>query len=426
MDQASGTRDLVADLRAPGANHVGDRRLSPPAPAAGAPAPRARWAGALRAARLDRREIAGSLGDMGTFLPLLVGLSARCGLDFAAGLFFAGLFSLATGLLFAVPLAVQPMKAIAAVALSEGLTPGQIVAAGMTISLVILVLGLTGLIDALVRLVDRSVIRGLQLALGVTLLVKGIQMVAGAPGVTGPDSYTAGAIAALVVVLLTGSRTIPAALVLFLGGLVLAIIQDPGLVRAVRLAPSFPHWSPPSWHDATSSGFRAALPQAPLTALNSVVAVCALAADLFPRQRVTPRRVAVSVGLMNLVGGWFGAMPMCHGAGGLAGHYRFGARTNGANLFLGSAMILAAVLLGGTLLPLCKAFPASILGVMLAFSGLELALVGRDQTTRAAATAMLLTAGACLALNMAAGLLIGLAAARLMRTAARLAPEEPA
>ena len=112
---------------------------------------------------------------------------------------------------------------------------------------------------------------------------------------------------------------------------------------------------------------------------------------------------------MNLVGVFFGAMPMCHGAGGLAGQHRFGARTNGSILFLGGVKMAVALLLGASLMSLCQAFPASVLGVMLAFSGLELALVTRDQTRRADAFTMLLTAGACLGLNhIALGFALGL------------------
>src|SRR5690606_38237622 len=109
-------------------------------------------------------------------------------------------------------------------------------------------------------------------------------------------------------------------------------------------------------------------PQIPLTTLNSVIAVCALSADLFPARAATPRKVAISVGLMNLSACPFGGMPMCHGAGGLAGQYRFGARTNGSILFLGTVKMLLAVLLGGTLMALCQAFPASVLGVLLGFA----------------------------------------------------------
>ncbi len=383
----------------------------------------------LRLARLDRAEIAGSLGDLGTFLPLLVAMAATNGLDFATGLLFAGLASLGTGLLFSVPMAVQPMKAIAAVAITEGLTPHQIAAAGAVVGLVVLALGLTGLIDLVNRAIPRSVVRGVQLALGLSLLVKGVQMVASTGAFLAPDSYATGALAAIVALTLIHSRRVPAALVLFGAGIVLALAARPGAWHALAPALWLPAWSPPTWADFRVAAPAAALPQIPLTTLNSVVAVCALSLDLFPDRPITPRRVATSVGLMNLVGVWFGAMPLCHGAGGLAGQHRFGARTNGAILFLGAAKVLLAVIFGASLMAICQAFPASILGVMLALSGLELALVTRDQTSRPDATAMLLTAGTALALNnialgFAIGLLValGLRAPGLHRSPARPYP----
>lgn len=370
----------------------------------------------LRHARLNRNEIAGSLGDLGTFLPLLVGMAAQNGLSFAAALFFAGLFNVVTGLAFSIPMAVQPMKAIAAVALTEGLTVPQILAAGATVSLVILVLGLTGLIDWLNRVVPKSVVRGLQLALGLSLLMKGMQMVAGTNQWFAADSYATGLLSAAVVLLLFFSRRVPAALVLFGVGLLLAVWTHPDIVGSLGLGFTLPAWTPPAWNDFVTAFPKAALPQIPLTTLNSVIAVCALSADLFPERRAEPRKVAVSVGLMNLVACWFGGMPMCHGAGGLAGQYRFGARTNGSILFLGVVKMALAVLLGASLMALCRAFPASVLGVLLAFAGMELALVCRDQTSRTDAFAMLLTAAACMALNhIALGFLLGLALAWCLR-----------
>ncbi len=364
----------------------------------------------LRFAHLNRHEIAGSLGDLGTFLPLLVAMAAQNGLSFAASLFFAGLFNLVTGLVFPIPMAVQPMKAIAAIALTENLTAPQIMAAGICVSAIILILGLTGLIDGLNRLVPKSVVRGLQLALGLLLLMKGLQMVAGTNHWLGPDSYLTGLLAVLAVLLLFFSRRLPVALLLFAAGLGLALWSHPGVFSTLGLGFTLPMWSPPPWHDFVVAFPKAGLPQIPLTTLNSVIAVCALSTSLFPDRPITPRRVAVSVGLMNLVAGWFGGMPMCHGAGGLAGQYRFGARTNGSILFLGTVKLLLAVLFGASLMALCQAFPASILGVMLAFSGLELALVCRDQTRRSDAFVMLLTAGVCLGLNnIALGFLLGLA-----------------
>lgn len=377
--------------------------------------PHGLW-GNLRYARLDRHEIAGSLGDMGTFLPLLVGMSAQNGLNFAAALFFAGLFNVITGLTFAVPMAVQPMKAIAAVALTEGLTVPQIVAAGATVSVVILFFGLTGLIDWLNRAVPRSVVRGLQLALGLSLIIKGMHMVVGTGEWFALDSYLTGILSALLVLLLFFSRRVPAALVLFGCGLAVAVWIDPSTIRSLGIGFTLPSWSPPAWGDFVSAFGKAAVPQIPLTTLNSVIAVCALSVDLFPDRPATPRKVAISVGVMNLVACWFGGMPMCHGAGGLAGQYRFGARTNGSILFLGVVKVLLAVFLGASLMALCLKFPASILGVMLAFSGMELALVCRDQTSRTDAFAMLLTAAACMGLgNIALGFVVGLTMAWLLR-----------
>jgi MFS superfamily sulfate permease-like transporter len=369
----------------------------------------------LSQARLDRHEIAGSLGDLGTFLPLLVGMAATNGLDFAAALFFAGLFNVVTGLAFAIPMAVQPMKAIAAVALTEGLTVPQILAAGISVGTVLLVLGLTGLIDWLNRAIPRSVVRGLQMALGLSLLMKGLGMVKGTGLPFGWDSwFTAGA-ATLVVLALTFSRRVPAALLLFVAGVAIALIEDPA-ARAVGPAWALPAWQPPALDDFVAAFPKATLPQIPLSTLNSVIAVVALATDLFPERPVTARRVAISVGLMNLVACGFGGMPMCHGAGGLAGQVRFGARTNGSILFLGGVKMAVALLLGTTLMALMVAFPVSILGVMLAFSGIELALVTRDQHRKTDAFVMLLTAGACLGLgNIAIGFAIGWVLALLLR-----------
>jgi MFS superfamily sulfate permease-like transporter len=363
----------------------------------------------LRQARFNRHEIAGSLGDMGTFLPLLVGMSAQNGLNFASALFFAGLFNIVTGLMFAIPMAVQPMKAIAAVALTQGLSVNQILAAGICVSGIVLALGLTGLIDWLNRVIPKSVVRGLQLSLGLSLLMKGLQMVKGTGQWIAPDSYVTGILAVLVVLALFFSKRVPAALVLFGAGLILAVGAMPDAAKALSLGFTLPSWAPPALADFPGAFTKAAIPQIPLTTLNSVIAVCALATDLFPDRKVTARKVAVSVGAMNLVACWFGGMPMCHGAGGLAGQYRFGARTNGSILLLGGAKVLIAVLLGSSLMTLCKVFPASILGVMLAFSGMELALVARDQTKKTDAFSMLLTAAACLGLNnIAIGFVLGL------------------
>jgi MFS superfamily sulfate permease-like transporter len=237
-------------------------------------------------------------------------------------------------------------------------------------------------------------------------------MVAGTGTWLGPDSYLTGLLCAALVLALLFSRIVPAALVLFAAGIAIAVWKDPGVVGSMELNLALPAWSPLAWGDFASSFAEAALPQIPLTTLNSVIAVAALALDLFPDRPASAKKIAVSVGLMNLCGMWFGAMPMCHGAGGLAAQYRFGARTNGSILFLGAAKAIVAILFGSSLMALCAAFPASVLGVMLVFTGIELAAVARDQIRWGDAFVAILTAGVCIGLHhVALGFAMGLVVA---------------
>lgn len=373
----------------------------------------------LSSARFNRREIAGSLGDMGTFLPLLVGMTVQNGLSFSTALLFAGLFNIITGLAFAVPMAVQPMKAIAAIAITQKLSVSEIVLAGAVVSLFVLLLGLTGLVNWFTRVIPPPVVRGIQVAVGLSLAIKGIGLISGTGSWLAADGYLTATAAAIVAVLLANSRTFPAALVLFAGGLGLVAFTSPAVFSAVGIGVTLPQLIVPDFSKIMSAS-SVALPQLPLTTLNSVVAVCALSASLFPGREVSPRKVAVSVGAMNLIGVWFGAMPMCHGAGGMAGQYAFGARTNGSILFLGTAKVLLAVLLGSSLLAVAMAFPMSILGVMLAASGVELARSASAERTRHGWTVLLSTVAACLAFdNLMIGLLVGLACHLLLRAGAK-------
>ncbi len=368
--------------------------------------------------RFNRAEAGGALGDLGTFIPLLVGMSHRCGLQFGPALFCAGLMNVVTGFVFGIPMPVQPMKAIAAVAIGEGLTQSEILAAGILTSGVLLLLGLTGLIDHLNRAIPKSVVRGLQLALGLKLLTSGFSMIAGTLGAAGEgtsslgrligwDSIGMGVLCASLVLLLYFSKRVPGALVVFAIGLVALVVSKPELAAQLRIGID---WELPDLYDKQAwltGWWRGALPQIPLTTLNSVIAVCALSLDLFPNKAAAPRKVALSVALMNLVCCPFGGMPMCHGAGGLAAQHRFGARTGGSVVLLGGVKMALALLFGGSLLVWVQHYPQSVLGVLLLFSGLELALVCRDQTARVDFFVMIITAGACMAVNTAVGFAVG-------------------
>ena len=356
--------------------------------------------------RFDRGEISGSLGDLGTFLPLTLGYITRCGLSPAPVFFFAGLWNVATGLMFRLPIPVQPMKAIAAAAIAEGMTPPQIAAAGIIMGALLLVAGIVPGAGKIFALTPKAVVRGIQLGIGLKLFLGGISLLVALPAL-GWDSAAVGCAAIGLIVLSYFRQRIPAALLLFLGGLLLLGVSRPEMFRDVRLTVWSPFLVLPRPADWVIGFTKGAVAQLPLTLLNSVVAVCALSGDLFPGRKVPETAMARSVGVMNLVSCWFGGMPLCHGSGGLAGQYRFGARTGGSVVALGTAKMAVGLFAAGALLLPLQEFPRSILGAMLVFAGLELSLPARDTGTREDFLVCLLTAGLILSVNVTLGFLAG-------------------
>lgn len=375
----------------------------------------------LHRMRFSLIEFSGGLGDLGTFIPLTAAMIMVSGLDPAIVLIFAGLFNITTGIIFGLPIPVQPMKAIAAVAIAEQLLPAEIAAAGLTVGALVLFLGSTGLVEKVEQLVPTAVIRGIQLGVGLKLALKGIEMVADTRWL-GTDSVVVGLVMGLLALSLRRSRRFPSALALFAIGVVLMVTLAPSDPALYSLGlPGF-HAMIPDGNAWYSGLWRGALPQLPLTLLNSVLAVCALSGDLFPGRRVSTKRMAVSVGLMNVVGCGFGAMPMCHGSGGLAGQYFFGARTGGSVIMLGVGKLLVGLGLGAAALKLLPYYPGSILGVLLVFAGIQLALPVVDQKSRDGLTIALVTAAGILAVNTAIGFLMGAVVAAVMHIMDRRRP----
>lgn len=405
-------------------------------------------------------ELGGSVGDLGTYIPIVLALSLVNGLDLGTTLVFTALYNIATGLLFGIPMPVQPMKSIAAVAISEStpLSIPEIMAAGLSTAAVLFLLGATGLMSFLYRFIPVPVVRGVQLSQGLSFAFSAIKYIrydqdfaaakSGGPRPwLGLDGLLLALSALLFVILVTGSggddedrdrqrqfespphssshrahgrcwrrscipsSRIPAALLVFLLGLVLCFVRDPSIIGDLRFGPSKLQIVSMTWDDWKVGFLRAAVPQIPLSVLNSVIAVCKLSADLFPDREVSAAAVSVSVGLMNLVGCWFGAMPVCHGAGGLAGQYRFGGRSGASVLFLGVGKLALGLVFGCSFVRILDQFPIGILGVLLLFSGIELAMASRDMGTKEESFVMLVCAavsltGSSAALGFGCGILL--------------------
>jgi len=325
--------------------------------------------------RFDRNELAGAFGDIGTDLPLLIGMALAVGLDGTSILVMFGVMQLLTGLAYRMPMPVQPLKAMAAIVIAQQATADTLYGAGLAIGLVMLALTLTGLLDGLARIVPRCVIRGIQLGLGLQLASVALGKFIRADGVSG---YLLAGVAFVLIITLLGNRRFPAALPVVLLGLVYAFVfgGDTGLGQAFGF--HLPRVHVPRPADILTGFLVLALPQIPLSLGNSILATRQLAADLFPARRITIRKIGLSYALMNLVSPWFGGVPTCHGSGGMAGHFAFGGRTGGSVIIYGTILVLLGVFFGSGFDQLASAFPLPMLGVILLFEALALIWLVRD------------------------------------------------
>ncbi len=345
-------------------------------------------------------DISGAFGDLGTLLPYVI---AGIGLGvLAPGAVFLGFAAgyLLVALVYRAPIAVQPMKALGAVILTGGLTAAETALAGALLGLVLLALAATPLLGRAARALPQSVVTGLQAGLGLMLAALALEMMATGWWLALP----AVAMLALSWVWPRG----PWALVVILTAVWLAPSDGQPLVSETAVIVDGLSLT------AVAGGMLA---QLPLTLLNAVVVAAAVSHSLFPdaAPRVSERRLAASSGLLNLVLAPLGAMPMCHGAGGLAAHYRFGARSWVAPLTMAAACALAA-LQGEAVVAWLAAIPAPVVGALLAFAGVELMLGKRLFDARPDCRPVIaVTAVATLFGSVLIGLTAGLASEQLRR-----------
>jgi SulP family sulfate permease len=385
----------------------------------------------------NRTEFSGSLGDLGTLLPLAVGLIVINGLE-PTGIFFTiGLFYIFTGIYFRVTCPVEPMKVISGYAIALSISAAQIQASCLWVCAILLLLGLTGLIDLISRCISKAVIRGIQMSTGFLLLIQGLHLMIGdstlqrAQGLAEPFlkmqhiaflpvGLVLGAALGLLCLVFLNNKRLPAAVAVIGTGLAIGILTgtrqgweaaSPGL----NLPPLLPYGLP------TAADFSFALvililPQIPMTVANAVIANADLSRQYFGEHsaRVTHRGLCISMALANGLSFFLAGIPLCHGAGGLASRYRFGARTGGSNLMIGLLFLLIAVVFGSHTLAFVHLLPLSVLGVLLVFAGTQLALTVLDIHNRREFFVVLLIVGITLAANLAAGFLVGIIVDRLL------------
>jgi SulP family sulfate permease len=389
--------------------------------------------------RFSRLELAGSLGDLGTLLPLAIGMILLNGLK-PTGLFLTmGVFYVSAGIYYGVTVPVQPMKVIGAYAIATAMDASQITAAGYLMGLVLLLIGATGAITFIGRYIPRSVVRGVQLSTGTLLMVQGVKLMLGTSMLQKihqtvepylsvqsvgpiPIGIIIGIAGGCLTLILLENKKFPAGLIVVVAGLALGLVLgNRRSLDEMHIGINLPVFLPFGWPgraDFAFALFALVLPQIPMTVGNAVVAYTDLSKTYFKAEsgKVTYRAVCIGMALANFLSAAFGGMPLCHGAGGLAAHYRFGARTAGSNIMIGGVFIVLAILFGSHSLAFINLLPLAVLGILLLFAGSQLCLTILDLTKRKDMFVCLVVLGITLATNLAAGFMAGIAVAYLIKS----------
>lgn len=310
---------------------------------------------------LESGELTGAVGDAITTLPLIIALALVVDISLAHVLLTVAVFQVVWGLWYGLPVSVEPMKALAALAIAGALTAAELAAAGLVLGVILLVIGMTGTLAVLEQWIGEPVIRGVQIAVALLLLETGLSLAL--------EDVAIG-IGGLVLVGLVIAVGIAraSALVVLLVGLVVA------MVTAGSPPPQFPG-TPPAlelYSGLTWSVADGVVAQFAMTIGNAALATSLLLADRLNAD-VSPDELSTSMGITNLLAIPGGGIPLCHGCDGVAGKHTFGARTGATNLFAGGLYLAGALVLTA---PILAAFPLALLGVLLGVVAASLAWDG--------------------------------------------------
>jgi hypothetical protein len=348
------------------------------------------------------REFAGSLGDFGTLLPFTVGYIVICGFEPVGLLFGIGLTNIFLALIYKIPLPVQPKKVVGSVALSQAWSVPQVLGAGFGLGLIWVVLSFSKKLSDLLMKVPKPVVRGIQLGLAISLALSGAELM--------KPQFILSLIVLGIGFLMLGNRYLPASIFLVLFGFIYSAYSGDIDFSSVKLGISFPSFHFFRLEDVIYGFIYAGFAQLFLTLTNAVIATISLVHELFPERRdVTPNNLIMNMGFMNITTPFIGGMPLCHGAGGLAAQYMFGARTGGAILMEGILEIGLGLFFGSSIQALFSAFPGFITGVMLLMTSVELGKIAfkvEGMNTSTVLVTALISAVFNIAIGFTAGLIL--------------------
>ncbi len=314
-------------------------------------------------------DLSGAFGDIGVLFPIAIALIAKNGFNPTALFLMAGIFYIASAYYFKITMPVQPLKAMSAIAIATGLSSNVINAAGIVMGIILLIMAFTGLSVRLGNIFPLSVIRGIQLGLGMMLIKASLNLMNG-------DIPIAIIVGAILIACVFIIKNMPPLIPVMIIGIVISLREiKMASMGPMALAPVIPDLNN-LWMGLT----MLVLPQIALTFGNAIVATETTGRILYGEraEKLNLRRIPLSMGIANIASGIAGGAPMCHGCGGLTAHCKFGATSEKSGYIIGLTLIALAIFFGHSALSIISAFPKGILGVLLFYVGVQHSLFIKD------------------------------------------------
>jgi len=354
--------------------------------------------------KFNLKEFGGALGDWGTLIPFVIGYVSIVGLNPAGVFLCLGITNIILGIKFNLPLPVQPQKTIGTIALSQPQpwSPNLVISTGFGTGIIWALLGFTKLLDKIVRKVPQVVVRGIQLGLGLILGWTALQLIG--------NDILLGIISISVIIVLFKFKRIPSSIVLVALGIILIIWNQSIVLSDIQFKLPIFTFQIPQWENIIWGMLFAGIAQLFLTLTNVMIATVSLIKELFPEkdEEVTASNLALNMGLINIFTPFLGGIPLCHGSGGLASQYAFGARTGGSMILEGLLEIFLGLFLSDTLFLIFTAFPEAILGAMLIYTAFLLAKISFKDYSLKTVPIIITSAVLCLIFNITVGFVVGL------------------
>jgi hypothetical protein len=352
--------------------------------------------------KFSLKELGGAFGDWGTLIPFIIGYVSIVGLN-PAGIFLTlGLTNIILGIKFNLPLPVQPQKSIGVIAISQKWSPSLVISTGFGTGALWIILGFSKLLGKIVKKVPIITIRGIQLGLGFILGWTAITLLI--------ENWILGIISITIILIFFNVKRFPSSLILVSFGILILIFTETITANDIIFQLPDIQLALPNLYDMIYGMIFAGIGQLFLTLTNVMIATVSLAKELFPDKcnEINADSLAINMGLMNLINPFVYGMPLCHGSGGLAAQYAFGARTGGSMILEGIIEITLGLFFSQTLFILFINFPQPIFGAMLLYTAILLGKISLKQVNMSSFLLILISALFCFFINISIGFFIGL------------------